>query len=49
MTAEPQSEAERVARLSDEEYAKWLKKIKPQNLWQIEYDCRRRGTGASGS
>lgn len=38
MTVAPQSEAERVAQLSGEDYAKWLKRIKPETLWQIEYD-----------
>lgn len=38
MTAAPQSEAERVAQLSDEDFVKWLKEKKPETLWQLEYD-----------
>lgn len=38
MTAAPQSEAERVAQLSDDDFVKWLKGKKPEALWQIEYD-----------
>ena len=38
MTAAPQSEAERVAQLSDEDFEKWLKDQKPEKLWEREYD-----------
>lgn len=38
MTAAPQSEAERVAQLSDEDFVKWLKEKKPEKLWQLEHD-----------
>jgi phage terminase large subunit-like protein len=38
MTAEPQSEAERVAQLDGPDYAKWLAKKKPDDQWLIEYD-----------
>jgi phage terminase large subunit-like protein len=38
MTVEPQSDAERVARLDNVQYAKWLAQHRPDDQWQIEYD-----------
>ncbi len=37
MTAEPQSEAERVAQLKGADYVKWLKGQKPEEMWHLEY------------
>jgi phage terminase large subunit-like protein len=38
MMIAPRSEAERVAQLCEEDYAKWVKSHKPEALWRREFD-----------